>query len=44
MIVWGGKLKLLNGNDITSDTKLSEYVSLKLFSWGEVKENSLKKD
>ncbi|WP_313108907.1 hypothetical protein [Atlantibacter sp.] len=42
-IVWGGKLKLLNGNDITSDTKLSEYVSLKLFSWGEVKENSLKK-
>lgn len=39
-IVWDGKLKLLNS--ITNNTSLDEYVSLRLFSWGEVKENSLK--
>ena len=41
-IVWCGKLKLINGNAITNNTELGECVSLKLFSWGEVKDNSLK--
>lgn len=41
-IVWGGKLKLVNGGRITNETNLEELVSLRLFSWGEVKDNSLR--
>lgn len=41
-IVWCGKLKLINGGGITNETKLDELVSLKLFSWGEVKDNGLR--
>ncbi|MTH47607.1 hypothetical protein [Intestinirhabdus alba] len=41
-IVWGGKLKLVNGGSITNETSLEELVSLRLFSWGEVKDNSLR--
>ncbi|MGL0782819.1 hypothetical protein ACSTB9_14795 [Klebsiella pneumoniae] len=41
-IVWDGKLKLVNGGSITNETSLEELVSLRLFSWGEVKDNSLR--
>lgn len=41
-IVWDGKLKLVSGGDITNETNLEEIVSLRLFSWGEVKDNSLR--
>jgi len=41
-IVWGGELKLVNGQRITNETNLEEHVSLRLFSWGEVKDNSLR--
>lgn len=41
-IVWNGKLKLVNGGIITNETNLEEIVSLKLFLWGEVKDNSLR--
>lgn len=41
-IVWCGKLKLVNGRSITNETNLEEFVSLRLFSWGEVKDNSLR--
>ncbi|RJF58214.1 hypothetical protein D4100_05520 [Serratia inhibens] len=41
-IVWDGKLKLANGQRITNETNLEEFVSLRLFSWGEVKDNSLR--
>ncbi|EPG8552906.1 hypothetical protein P5H05_005604, partial [Klebsiella pneumoniae] len=37
-----GKLKLVNGGGITNETSLEELVSLRLFSWGEVKDNSLR--
>lgn len=40
-IVWDGELKLVNGQRITNETNLEELVSLRLFSWGEVKDNSL---
>lgn len=36
-IVWTDKLKLLNGQDITEQTSLTEEIQLELFSWGEVK-------
>lgn len=36
-IVWTDKLKLLNGQDITEQTSLTEEVQLELFSWGKVK-------
>jgi len=41
-IVWDGELKLVNGQRITNETNLGEFVSLWLFSWGEVKDNSLR--
>ncbi|WP_089528986.1 hypothetical protein [Pantoea ananatis] len=41
-IVWDGELKLANGQRITNETNLEEIVSLRLFSWGEVKDNSLR--
>lgn len=41
-IVWDGKLKLLNGDDITLSTDKKELVSLRLFSWGTVKDNGLR--
>ncbi|MEB7598492.1 hypothetical protein [Raoultella terrigena] len=41
-IAWGEKLKLVNGGRITNETNLEELVSLRLFSWGEVKDNSLR--
>ncbi|MBV6691216.1 hypothetical protein [Serratia quinivorans] len=41
-IVWDGELKLANGQRITNETNLEELVSLRLFSWGEVKDNSLR--
>lgn len=36
-IVWTDKLKLLNGQEITEQTSLTEKVQLELFSWGKVK-------
>lgn len=36
-IVWTDKLKLLNGQDITEQTSLTEKIQLELFSWGKVK-------
>jgi hypothetical protein len=41
-IVWDGKLKLLNGGHLTNETDIKELVSLRLFSWGKVKNNSLR--
>ncbi len=41
-IVWNGKLNLLNGGCITNETHLEEVVTLRFFSWGEVKDNSLR--
>ncbi|HHX7178872.1 TPA: hypothetical protein ACVG9H_003033 [Enterobacter hormaechei] len=41
-IVWAGELKLVNGGSITHETNFDEPVSLRLFSWGEVKDNSLR--
>lgn len=41
-IVWDGELKLANGGHLTNKTDLKELVSLRLFSWGEVKDNSLR--
>lgn len=41
-IVWDGELKLVNGGSITNETNLEELVSLRLFSWGEVKDNALR--
>ncbi|MEG0870349.1 MAG: hypothetical protein RSG77_25375 [Hafnia sp.] len=41
-IVWDGELKLVNGGHLTNKTDLKELVSLRLFSWGEVKDNSLR--
>lgn len=41
-IVWDGELKLVDGQRITNETNLEELVSLRLFSWGEVKDNSLR--
>lgn len=41
-IVWDGELKLVNGGSITHETNFDEPVSLRLFSWGEVKDNSLR--
>jgi hypothetical protein len=41
-IVWDGQLKLVNGGNINNETNLEELVSLRLFSWGEVKDNSLR--
>lgn len=35
-IVWEGKLRLLDGSEVTISTNLSEKVKLTLFSWGEV--------
>lgn len=43
-IVWDSQLRLAKDNSlITSTTDLTEYISLKLFSWGRV-ENSLKEN
>lgn len=41
-IVWDEELKLTNRQRITNETNLEEFVSLRLFSWGEVKDNSLR--
>ena len=35
-IVWNDKLKLLNGQEITEHSILTEQVQLELFSWGNV--------
>ena len=39
-IVWADKLKLINDNDITEQTLLTEKVKLYCFSWGEIKQVS----
>lgn len=41
-IVWEDKLTLINGDEITEATPLTEQVKLEAFSWGEVKTNYLK--
>lgn len=40
-IVWTDKLRLLNGSEITQQTRLTEQVQLELFSWGVVKNHLL---
>jgi hypothetical protein len=36
-IVWDGTLRNSNGQDVTENSKIDEIVNLKLFSWGNVK-------
>lgn len=36
-IVWEDKLRLLNGDEVTMSTPLTEQVQLKLFTWGHVR-------
>lgn len=36
-ITWSGKVGDLNGNDIALNTDANEFIELKLFSWGKVK-------
>lgn len=40
--VWDGELMSANAQRIINETNLEEIVSLMLFPWGEVKDNSLR--
>lgn len=42
-IVWDGAIKNEKGQDVSDSSKMDEIVNLKLFSWGEVK-NQIKLD
>jgi hypothetical protein len=41
-IVWDGKLTSANGNEVTLETSLEDVVNLRLFSWGELRDNWLR--
>lgn len=43
-VVWESKVTLLNGDEITEATPLTEQVKLKAFSWGDVKENYIRSE
>ncbi|MFD1259734.1 hypothetical protein [Entomomonas asaccharolytica] len=41
-VVWESKITLLDGEEITEATPLTEKVKLKAFSWGKVEENYIR--